>query len=54
MKRNMLVFIMLASGVFFVLQTYCKNLDALLKMPGVDAKKIQEQSGKIVFDAKAP
>jgi DNA uptake protein ComE-like DNA-binding protein len=31
-----------------------KNLDALLKMPGVDTKKIQEQSGNIVFDAKAP
>jgi competence protein ComEA len=31
-----------------------KNLDALLKMPGIDAKKIQEQSGNIVFDAKAP
>jgi glucose dehydrogenase/DNA uptake protein ComE-like DNA-binding protein/plastocyanin len=31
-----------------------KNLDALLKMPGVDTKKIQEQSGNIVFDAKVP
>jgi competence ComEA-like helix-hairpin-helix protein len=29
-----------------------KNLDDLLKMPGVDAKKIQEQSGNIVFDSK--
>jgi hypothetical protein len=29
-------------------------LDALLKMPGVDTKKIQEQSGNIVFDAKVP
>jgi DNA uptake protein ComE-like DNA-binding protein len=26
-----------------------KNLDDLLKAPGVDAKKIQEQSGNIVF-----
>jgi competence ComEA-like helix-hairpin-helix protein len=29
-----------------------KNLDALLKVPGVDTNKIQEQSGNIVFDAK--
>jgi competence ComEA-like helix-hairpin-helix protein len=31
-----------------------KNLGDLLKAPGVDAKKIQEQSGNIVFDAKNP
>ncbi len=29
-----------------------KNLDDLLKVPGVDANKIQEQSSNIVFDAK--
>jgi competence ComEA-like helix-hairpin-helix protein len=28
-----------------------KNLDDLLKVPGLDAKKIQEQSGNIVFDS---
>jgi competence ComEA-like helix-hairpin-helix protein len=27
-----------------------KNLDDLLKVPGVDVKKIQEQSSNIVFD----
>jgi competence protein ComEA len=31
-----------------------RNLDDLLKVPGVDTKKIQEQSGNILFDAKAP
>jgi competence ComEA-like helix-hairpin-helix protein len=31
-----------------------KNLDDLLKVPGVDVKKIQEQSGNIAFDANTP
>jgi competence protein ComEA len=31
-----------------------KNLDDLLKVPGMDANKIQQQSSNIVFDAKTP
>jgi competence ComEA-like helix-hairpin-helix protein len=31
-----------------------KNLDDLLKAPGVDAKEIQKQSGNIVFDSRIP
>jgi DNA uptake protein ComE-like DNA-binding protein len=31
-----------------------KNLDDLLKVPGVDVKKIQEQSSNIVFDTNTP
>ena len=31
-----------------------RNLDDLLKVPGVDAKKIQEQCGNIMFDLNVP
>ena len=31
-----------------------KNLDELLKAPGVDVKKIQAQSSNIVFDSRTP
>ena len=31
-----------------------KTLDDLLKIPGIDARKIQDQSGNIVFDSKTP